>query len=128
VNFFVISLGILLEALTIMIIQSYGIFRIADISSLVNKTYKEFVQISNYFEVYKMPYSQVTSPKEKTYRIYHILILIAISPIIFLEIAFFIFILLHFVKFILVLSQYIYEEWIFEDRVIDLVTAILEKY
>lgn len=128
VNFFVISLGLLLEALTIMIIQSYGISRIVDISNLVNKAYKEFMKISNYFEVYKIPYSQVTSPKERTYRIYHIIILIIISPVIFLEIAFFVFVLLHFMKFILSLSQYIYEEWIFEDHVIDLVTTILEKY
>jgi len=128
INFFVISLGILIEALTIMIIQSYGITRIRDVSYLVNRAYKDYENISNYFKIHKMPRGRVTIPKGMVYKFYHILILLVISPLIFLEIVFFIFIISHFAKFILAISQYMQEEWMFEERIIDIANDILEKY
>ncbi|HDJ51525.1 MAG TPA: hypothetical protein ENF25_04930 [Thermoprotei archaeon] len=127
-NVLILALGLALETITLLLIQSYGVMRIYNLSKALDHAYYGFLKLSRYIDT---PMKAVGGTKFSLtlhYRVDHLIIILGLFATILGGIVAYLVVFANFVKFILALTLYISREWSLEDAVLDFFYAVSRKY
>ncbi|MCD6502980.1 MAG: hypothetical protein DRN30_01915 [Thermoplasmata archaeon] len=127
-NVLILSLGLALETITLLLIQSYGVMRIYNLSKALDHAYLGFLKLSRYIDV---PIKLVGSTKFTMtlhYRVYHLILIFILFATILGGIIAYSIVFVRFVKFMLALTLYISREWSLEDAILNFFHKVIEKY